>query len=146
MKRITIPKGTIVQHEGDRPTYVYHVLEGLLRSYAIDHKGKEHIYLFGPEGWVIADNQPPDSPARLFIDALEDTTVLIQEKNPDAKLHDFNKLTRRLSVLQDRIIMLMSASAIDRYEHFERTYPELLQPGSAANDCFLPGHHAPGAQ
>lgn len=127
LKRITIPKGTIVQHEGDQPTYVYHVIEGLLRSYAIDQKGKEHIYMFGSEGWVIADNQPPHVPARLFIDALEDTTLLVQEKNLDAELHDFKKLTRRLSVLQDRIIMLMSAPAIDRYEHFEHTYPELIQ-------------------
>ena len=83
--------------------------------------------MFGSEGWVMADNQPPHLPARLFIDALEDSTVLVQEKKLDAELHDFKKLTRRLSVLQDRIIMLMSAPAIDRYEHFERTYPELLQ-------------------
>jgi len=83
--------------------------------------------MFGPEGWIIADNQPPQAPARLFIDALEDTTVLVQEKNPGTEFHDIEKLTRRLSVLQNRILLLMSASAIDRYEHFERTYPELLQ-------------------
>ena len=29
--------------------------------------------------------------------------------------------------LHERVIMLMSVSAIDRYGHFEKKYPELLQ-------------------
>ncbi|WP_205959965.1 hypothetical protein [Flammeovirga aprica] len=31
---------------------VYEVRSGLLRSYTIDHKGKEHIFMFAPEGWM----------------------------------------------------------------------------------------------
>jgi len=29
--------------------------------------------------------------------------------------------------LQKRIIMLMSSAAIERYEHFEKTYPNIIQ-------------------
>ena len=35
--------------------------------------------------------------------------------------------TKRLTVLQNRVIMLMSFSAIKRYEDFEETYPEIIQ-------------------
>ncbi len=30
-------------------------------------------------------------------------------------------------MLQKRVIMLMSASAIERYEHFVETYPDIVQ-------------------
>ena len=32
-----------------------------------------------------------------------------------------------MEVLQKRIILLMSASAIERYEHFIETYPDIVQ-------------------
>ena len=34
---------------------------------------------------------------------------------------------KRMAVLQNRVTMLMSASAIDRYDHFLRTYPKIVQ-------------------
>ena len=45
--------------------------------------------MFAPEHWVISDSMPPDEPTMLFIDALEDSVVLVTEKNtnsgPDSK-------------------------------------------------------------
>ena len=38
-----------------------------------------------------------------------------------------NKIINRLEVLQKRIISLMSASAIERYEQFLKTYPDIVQ-------------------
>lgn len=105
---------------------IYYVESGLLRSYAISDKGKEHIYMFGSEGWIMADNVSPDEPCDLFIDALEDSVVLQKEKDIQEQ-HDVQKLTKRISVLQKRVIMLMCASAIERYEHFEATYPDIVQ-------------------
>ena len=40
---------------------------------------------------------------------------------------DSQKLLNRMVALQNRIIMLMSASAIKRYEHFVETYPDIVQ-------------------
>lgn len=37
------------------------------------------------------------------------------------------KLVKRVSVLQKRIILLMSATTIERYEHFIETYPQIVQ-------------------
>lgn len=126
MKKLLLKKGQIIQRKGDLNTKVYQVKAGLLRSYSIDEKGKEHIYLFAPENWIIADSISPQNPCELFIDALEDSVVIQKEKEPTAIL-DTQKLLNRLEVLQQRIILLMSASAIERYEHFITTYPDIVQ-------------------
>lgn len=97
-----------------------------MRSYAISDKGREHIYMFAPEGWIIAGNVAPEEPCDLFIDAIEDSIVIKKEKDHKED-HDVPKLIKRLSVLQKRVIMLMCASALERYEHFLVTYPEIAQ-------------------
>ena len=126
MKRITIPKRHILQHKGDLNTKLYIVESGLLRSYSIDAQGKEHIFMFAPEDWLLTDNHPLGQPAELFIDALEETTLTAQDKS---RVTDFDpiKMVKRMTVLQERVIMLMSATAIERYEHFVKTYPQIVQ-------------------
>lgn len=126
MKKITLRKGEILQRKGDLNSKVYQVVSGLMRSYSIDEKGKEHIYLFAPENWIIADGVPPEKPCVLFIDALEDSVIIQREKKAEV-VTDTQKLINRLEILQQRIIMLMSASAIERYEHFVETYPNIVQ-------------------
>ena len=106
---------------------VYKVESGLLRSYLIDEKGKEHIFMFAPKEWIIADSTKPDMPARLFIDALEDSTVTVTDKHLKERQPNINLLINRIAVLEERVIMLMSSSAIERYEHFIAAYPGLLQ-------------------
>jgi len=36
-------------------------------------------------------------------------------------------LLRRLNAMQNRIVMLMSSNAKERYEHFIKTYPDIIQ-------------------
>ena len=62
----------------------------------------------------------------LFIDALEDSVVTPISKSAPPK-SDFQKLHKRIGVLQKRIIMLMSAPAIERYNHFLEIYPDIVQ-------------------
>lgn len=126
MKTVKIKRGQILQVKGNLNSKVYQVESGLLRSYSIDDKGKEHIFMFAPEGWIIADGVTPEQPSELFIDALEDSVVIQKEKDIDSE-HNGQKLIKRLEILQKRVIMLMSASAIESYEHFKETYPEILQ-------------------
>jgi len=126
LKKIEIKKGQLIQRRGELKSKVYQVEAGLLRSYAISDKGKEHIYMFAPEGWIIADNVSPEQPCELFIDAIEDSIVLQKDKNQQEEF-DVPKLLKRISVLQKRVIMLMCASALERYRHFETTYPQIVQ-------------------
>jgi hypothetical protein len=100
--------------------------KGLLRCYAIYDKGIEHIFMFGSEGWIVAENVAPGEKGELFIDALEDSVVVPISKSSPPK-SDLHKLHKRISVLQKRIIMLMSASAIQRYNYFHEIYPDIVQ-------------------
>lgn len=128
MKTIKVKKGEIIQHQGDSKPKIYTVEEGLLRSYTIDEKGKEHIFMFAPKNWIIADATLDNHPSDLFIDALEDSIVLIDEReNIPLDELSVKPLLKRVAVLQKRTIMLMSSSAIDRYEHFLETYPDIVQ-------------------
>lgn len=126
MRKIKVSKKEILQRKGDLNGKVYQVEKGLLRSYTIDEKGKEHIFMFGPEGWIVADYEHPDDPAELYIDALEDSELIVFDKEfnqePDAE-----KLVKRIQVLQKRVVLLMSSTALERYQHFVATYPNILQ-------------------
>jgi CRP-like cAMP-binding protein len=128
-----ILKGEVVQKKGDVIRKIFFVKEGLLRSYLIDANGKEHIYAFAPEGWAIWD---AISPADLFIDAIEDSEIEICSEDfykyifslkDESSISVTAKLLNRISVLQKRVIMLMSESAWQRYQHFVETYPSILQ-------------------
>lgn len=127
MKRINVKKGEVLQKSGELDSKVYHVVSGLLRSYTLDEKGKEHIFMFAPENWTIGDNLPPDIPCDLYIDALEDSDVRVSPKDIRREERNAGAFIKRLSVLQKRVIMLMSATAIERFEHFEQTYPNIIQ-------------------
>jgi len=127
MKRVDIKKGTVLQREGDQSSKVYEVASGLLRSYTIDQKGKEHIFMFAPENWIIADAVQDGEPCEFFIDALEDSTLIIRDKDLNKTTPNIQAIARRMLVLQRRVIMLMSFSGLDRYEHFIQTYPDLTQ-------------------
>lgn len=77
MKELKIKKGQIIQREGELNSKIYLVKSGLLRSYSIDKNGKENIFMFAPEGWVIADTCSPDVKSELFIDTLEDSIIVV---------------------------------------------------------------------
>lgn len=135
-------KGQVLQHFGDDQKHAYFVKEGLLRSYSTDEKGKDHIFMFAPEGWIISDIQSTamQQPAVLTIDALEDSEVeviradIFEElvnkhmgSHPDFASLELNRLLRRIAVLQKRVLLLLSASATERYREFVATYPNLQQ-------------------
>lgn len=82
--------------------------------------------MFAPENWTIADSVSPKKPCELFIEALEDSTIIVRGKKIE-NVTNTQSLVNRISVLQKRVIMLMSSSAIERYEHFIETYSDIVQ-------------------
>ena len=128
-------KGDILQHAGDSKASTFYVKKGLLRSYIIDSKGKEHIFMFAPENWIIADLEALEfnEPVQLFIDCLEDSEIILFDKDslfksglPKEKIAENTQLLyRRIAKLQRRVLMLMGSPAIDRYTYFLNTYPKL---------------------
>lgn len=128
-------KGEIIQRAGEKSSLAYYVKKGLLRSYTIDDKGKEHIFMFASEGWIIADieSQEFNQPSEMFIDCIENAEVIVFDRKcfklahltPDQLKHNAHLMARRIAVLQRRVIMLMSTSAKDRYDKFLNTFPNL---------------------
>jgi hypothetical protein len=66
-------------------------------------------------------------PCELFIEAIEDSILIVSEKKETIQNVNVNSLIKRLETLQNRIIKLMSSNAIERYEHFIDTYPDIVQ-------------------
>jgi CRP-like cAMP-binding protein len=130
-----LKKGDILQRTGELNSKAFFVKIGLLRSYTIDDKGKVHIFMFAPESWIVADfeSQELEQPAELFIDAIEDSEIVVLDRklltesdlNTIQVKRNVKLLSRRIGILQRRIIMLMSASAKERYDFFLDAYPEL---------------------
>jgi CRP-like cAMP-binding protein len=117
MEVVTIQKGQVLQEAGVRKVHAYQVIKGLLRSYFIDKMGKEHTFLFAPEGWVIAD---------LYASGFDKESQLKGDQlaNSDNR---FKMMHRRAGAMQQRVLMMMSTSALERYEYFLETYPELAE-------------------
>ena len=83
VKSKKVKKGEIIQQAGKFKAAAYYVKSGLLRSYIIDSKGKEHIYMFAPEGWIIGDLEAMEynQPVQLHIDCLEEAEVMAFDKD-----------------------------------------------------------------
>lgn len=131
-----VKRGELLLAAGNHSPHVFLVEKGCLRSYIIDEKGKEHILQFAPEDWIISDcNSIENSdPAVLYIDAIEDSTVRVLSRQPEISIEDLDqaslaemtlKFRRHISSLQQRIILLISATAEERYAAFNRIYPNL---------------------
>ncbi|MDB4710184.1 Crp/Fnr family transcriptional regulator [Flavobacteriales bacterium] len=127
MKKLKLLKGDVLQRKGDSNSKVFLVEQGLLYAYIIDEKGKEHIFMFAPKGWIVADISLIPNKSELYIEAIEDSIVIEKERGSEINEKSIEKFERRIAVLQNRIIMLMSASAIERYDHFIKTYPQIVQ-------------------
>ena len=132
-----VKKGEYLLKEGEKCKYSFFVEHGLLRQFALDDKGKEHILQFAPENWIVTDRESVyfDQPSAYYIQALENTNTILFEESlilhlskQDPSFLEFNNklLHNHIRQLQRRITLLISATAEERYLDFVRLYPDLL--------------------
>jgi|TARA_R110000868_G_scaffold231066_1_gene484398 CRP-like cAMP-binding protein len=132
-----VKKGEQLLKQGDICQHTFFVEKGLLRYFSIDKKGKENVLQFAPENWFITDRESVyfNQPSKYYIDALEDSEVLVLEKNFVEKISEQNNsfaefnnklLHNHIRSLQKRIELLLSATAEERYLDFIKVYPNLL--------------------
>lgn len=132
-----IPRKKFLLRSGDLAQYSAFVVEGCLRSYAIDKNGYEHILQFAPENWWISDmySVVRQTPSELNIDALLDTKVLILQRTCQVSLFDrIPKLERYFRILTEnalaasnhRTIDYLTLTAKQRYEKFCSLYPTII--------------------
>jgi CRP-like cAMP-binding protein len=121
--------------EGDVSHHHYFIVKGLLREYSVDEKGEEHVFRFAKENEWIADCESLyiGTPSKYNIDAIEDTELLVLEKEDKAmlmeKLPAFGKLINDLknkysAVSQNRIHESITHNSAQKYDNFVNEYPE----------------------
>ena len=128
-KKFLLQKGEICKFEG-------FVNKGLFQVYHIDKKGVKQVLHFAIEDWWITDidsftNQRPSG---LFIEALEDSEILVISKTDKEFAYEnlpqveklFRIMTQKSHVaLLRRMIDNLSKTADERYIDFIEKYPEL---------------------
>lgn len=128
-------KGEFIQKPDELNANAIFVKKGIIRSYIIDRSGKEHIYMFASEGWITGDIEAVEfnEPTKLYIDCLEDSEIVLIKKDhvsdanmtKEQMLKNMKKVWRNMAKLQNRILLLIGSPAVDRYNRFLETYPEL---------------------
>ena len=133
-----VKKHEFLVREGEVAKYGIFVASGCLRTYTIDYKGREHIIQFSVENWWTGDRNSfiTGTPTPYFIDALEDSEVLLFEdasmQNALASIPGMaaqyqQGLHRHGTAKDKRIISSLSATAEERYDDFLKTYPSIAQ-------------------
>ena len=134
----TIKKKSFLLREGEICKFEGFVTKGLFRVYHIDKNGFEQILYFAIEDWWITDidSFTNEIPSQLFIEALEDSELLlISKKDKDFAYENLPKIEKLYRImtqkthvaLQRRMIDSMSKTAGSRYVDFVKKYPQLLQ-------------------
>ena len=118
----TLKKSEFLLREGEISKYGVFVTRGCLRSYTVEDKGREHIIQFTPEEWWTGnlDSMRNNAPSTYFIDAIEDTDILQQDRAGFQAMMDnipvfasmFHLgIEKSASAKDQRIVAALSASA-----------------------------------
>ncbi len=122
--------------EGDVCKSIAMVEKGVMRSYAVDSAGQEHITSFALEGWTIADlsSFQTAQPSVQNIDALEDCELVLLSKAaheqllgsmPKYETYIRLLITDAYVALQKRTLNMISLSPDERYKAFIEVYPNI---------------------
>jgi CRP/FNR family transcriptional regulator, anaerobic regulatory protein len=131
-----IKRKQYILQEGDTCKHFSYVVEGCFKTYGVDPTGKEHNLLFTAEDdWISdIDSLHKERPSKLFIEAIEPSTILQISKGDLWYLYsNFPKFDRNFRViiedkyieLQNRLLQTFSSTAYERYESFLERYPNL---------------------
>jgi CRP-like cAMP-binding protein len=138
LRKKRLRKKQVLLDEGEVCTFECFVNSGCLRQYFLDEKGQEHIVQFAVMDWWISDQYSflTGNTTRYFIDALEESEVLLMDK-PDLevlfiKVPKFERFFRiafqnAFVAMQQRILTTLSESAEKNYLEFMQRYPNIEQ-------------------
>jgi CRP-like cAMP-binding protein len=131
-------KHQFLMQGGDVCRFVGFVTKGALKKYSIDNTGKENILELYIENWWAGDKESfmIGTPTPYFIDAYEDTELLVLTKENFArnkdKLHFLSQLNTVLTERQSfqlikRLHSSQTLSAEEKLEQLQNSYPEFFQ-------------------
>lgn len=132
-----VPAGTILLSEGEIATRLYLVIKGCLRGYFIKENGAEITSQFFLENQMVSsfESVMTKKPSRMFIDAIEDSTIgIIRFRElerliagtPSVRDHFDRLLMTRLIFYMNQHASFILDSPEKRYRNLMRENPELV--------------------
>lgn len=136
IKEKYVSSGNFLLKPGEICAHTFFVEKGLLRLYSLSENGKEHILQFAAENWLLSDRDSVffKEPSKFYMGAIEDSVLIpmdeevfgkIAELSPDFRRNNEILLQNHIRHLNQRINLLLSASAKMRYLEFVKLYPDL---------------------
>lgn len=133
---LTLNTGDFLIREGDIPSQIGFVVSGILRLYYVNSAGVEFTKSFCPENHFVTAYSALilKQPAQFFIEALEDSLLLVVDYSQYAQLCRENscwetinhKLVQALFIKKEkREAQLLLDDATTRYQKFLTEYPDL---------------------
>ncbi len=130
-------KEHLLHVEGICESYFF-IVKGVVKSYYHDEKAKEHITAFAIENWWVTDIESffERHPAKLNIQALEETTVLAINYNelqqaltkiPVLNVFFRIQMQNMVMALQRRHHFYMKLNGKERYDFLVKTLPDFVQ-------------------
>lgn len=128
---------TMLLNAGEVCRHSYFVNSGVLRNFTIKDNILEHVLGFATQSWWIGDMYSllTQQPATLFIQALEDTeVVMLSRENQMLLFEEIPKLERFFRILtekslvahQERLLDNLRLTAEERFEKFCKKHPDLV--------------------
>lgn len=136
--QIQIKKRQFIDQPGYISKYRNYIVKGAFRSFYVDSDGKEHTVQIAIEDWFVSDfySYITQTPATLFVEALEDSVILRMEYNDIeplcTKIHALSEYFRRsteraFAFSRNRALSNISKTAEERYLELLKRYPNLVQ-------------------
>ena len=144
IKKREIKKGTVLTKENEIPHLFYILLSGIVRSYIVDDKGKEHIRtLFVPVTTTGSlSSLISQTPSNAIYDCLSDCLVLecnfleikkLMLQHHDLSLLHSQALERSFIRTEERIYDLSVLNSTERYLKLKEEIPNI--------DNLIPQYH-----
>jgi len=133
-----VKRKQLVEQPGYVSKYRTYVAKGVLRGFIIGTEGQEHTISLAVDDCFIGDSGSFlfQEPATLFIEAIEDSTIiqwsfeseqLLLDKIPQYATVMMQRSQQIAVIIQRRVISQLSLSAEERYEEFAQKYPVFIQ-------------------
>ena len=130
-----LKKGEYFLECGNLCTRIGRLTKGVMRGFVVDRNGDEITTHFYQEGDMIIGSYIPNVNVSMTLQALEDCEIstadyatVMSHVNKNKEITDiitvaFQKLNTQL---QARLVALLNLNSSDKYEHFLKEYPNLI--------------------
>jgi CRP-like cAMP-binding protein len=133
-------KGDVVMKAGEKQSYIYFIVKGIIRNYVLSQEGEIKTYGFRVENMLITGyglhNYKNEYRAKVNIECLEDCTLIkiplqalkfMEEHSKEA--HKVGRYLAETHIIElvDFIIDIDTLPILERFNNLEKTFPNIHQ-------------------